>query len=85
MSLSEQAIDRRSSTFGAVLLEIRGLRVEGQSDEAWHEIVKGVDLTLRRGEVLGLIGESGATWSSSSALAICARTRGPRSSAAGDT
>ena len=60
MSLSEQAIDRRSSTFGAVLLEIRGLRVEGQSDEAWHEIVKGVDLTLRRGEVLGLIGESGA-------------------------
>lgn len=42
------------------LLQIRGLRIEGQSDERWHEIVKGVDLTLRRGEVLGLIGESGA-------------------------
>ncbi len=42
------------------LLEIRGLRIEGQSDERWHEIVKGIDLTLRRGEVLGLIGESGA-------------------------
>ena len=59
MSLSKQAVDRRSSTPGA-LLEILGLRIEGQSDEAWHEIVKGVDLTLRRGEVLGLIGESGA-------------------------
>jgi ABC-type glutathione transport system ATPase component len=45
---------------GDVLLEIRGLRIEGQSDEKWTEIVKGVDLTLRRGEVLGLIGESGA-------------------------
>jgi peptide/nickel transport system ATP-binding protein len=60
MSLSKQAVDRRSSTPRAVLLEIQGLRIEGQSDEAWHEIVKGVDLTLRRGEVLGLIGESGA-------------------------
>jgi len=45
---------------GDVLLEIRGLRIEGQSDEKWTEIVKGIDLTLRRGEVLGLIGESGA-------------------------
>jgi peptide/nickel transport system ATP-binding protein len=45
---------------GDVLLEIRGLRIEGESDERWHQIVKGIDLTLRRGEVLGLIGESGA-------------------------
>ncbi len=45
---------------GDVLLEMRGLRIEGQSDEQWHEIVHGVDVTLRRGEVLGLIGESGA-------------------------
>jgi peptide/nickel transport system ATP-binding protein len=43
-----------------VLLEMRGLRIEGQSDEKWNEIVHGVDVTLRRGEVLGLIGESGA-------------------------
>jgi peptide/nickel transport system ATP-binding protein len=45
---------------GDLLLEIRGLRIEGQSDDAWQEIVRGIDLTLRRGEVLGLIGESGA-------------------------
>ena len=45
---------------GEVLVEIKGLRIEGNSDGVWHPIVKGVDLTLRRGEVLGLIGESGA-------------------------
>jgi peptide/nickel transport system ATP-binding protein len=45
---------------GTMLLEIRGLRIEGQSDDRWHPIVKGVDLTLNRGKVLGLIGESGA-------------------------
>jgi peptide/nickel transport system ATP-binding protein len=43
-----------------VLLTMKGLRIEGRSDEAWTEIVKGVDLTLHKGEVLGLIGESGA-------------------------
>lgn len=43
-----------------VLLDISGLRIEGYSDEKWVEIVHGVDLTLHRGEVLGLIGESGA-------------------------
>lgn len=45
---------------GDVLLEMRGLCIEGQSEEKWNEIVHGIDLTLRRGEVLGLIGESGA-------------------------
>ena len=45
---------------GSVLLEIEGLRIEGRSGEEWTEIVRGVDLTLHRGEVLGLIGESGA-------------------------
>ncbi len=43
-----------------VLLKIQGLRIEGYADEKWVEIVHGVDLTLHRGEVLGLIGESGA-------------------------
>ena len=45
---------------GETLLEIKGLKIEGNSDGVWHPIVKGVDVTLKRGEVLGLIGESGA-------------------------
>ncbi len=45
---------------GDVLLEMRGLKIEGQADDQWHEIVHGIGLDLRRGEVLGLIGESGA-------------------------
>jgi len=43
-----------------VLLDMRNVIIDGFSDEQWHPIIKGVDLTLRRGEVLGLIGESGA-------------------------
>lgn len=43
-----------------VLLEMRDVRIDGFSDERWHQIIKGVDLTLQRGEVMGLIGESGA-------------------------
>jgi len=42
------------------LLKIRGLKIEGRSDETWTQIVNGIDLELDRGEVLGLIGESGA-------------------------
>ncbi|MER9669508.1 ABC transporter ATP-binding protein [Mesorhizobium sp. M0203] len=45
---------------GKDLLQIRNLHVEGFSDERWHPIVRGVDLALKRGDVLGLIGESGA-------------------------
>jgi peptide/nickel transport system ATP-binding protein len=42
------------------LLDIKGLVIEGQSGDEWSKIVNGVDLTLDRGEILGLIGESGA-------------------------
>jgi len=44
----------------APLLKMRKIYIEGMSDEEWNPIIKGIDLTLERGEVLGLIGESGA-------------------------
>lgn len=42
-----------------VLLEIKDLRVSFPLDEGTVRAVEGVDLTMRRGEVLGVVGESG--------------------------
>ena len=55
MASSETAAGAREP-----LLKMTGLRIEGQAEDQWHEIVHGVDVVLHRGEVLGLIGESGA-------------------------
>ena len=52
--------DGRRGEKGDVLLEMRNIEIDGFSDERWHQIIKGVDLDLKRGEVMGLIGESGA-------------------------
>lgn len=43
-----------------LLLEVSNLQIEGFSEDRWHQIVRGVDFELHRGEILGLIGESGA-------------------------
>jgi len=53
-----------------VLLKIRDLKIEGYTGETWVPIIKGVDLTLHRGEVMGLIGESGAGKSTIGAAAM---------------
>ncbi|TPI56045.1 ABC transporter ATP-binding protein [Mesorhizobium sp. B3-1-3] len=45
---------------GKPILEIKGLKIDGLSDNVWSPIIKGIDLNLNAGEVLGLIGESGA-------------------------
>jgi len=42
------------------LLTISNLQIEGRQDEQWKPIVRGVDVHLNRGQVLGIIGESGA-------------------------
>ncbi len=44
----------------ANLLEIRHLRMEARTLHGWHGIVNDVSLSVKRGEVVGLIGESGA-------------------------
>ncbi len=56
------------------ILRMTNLKIEGFSDEKWVPIVKGVDLRLDKGEVLGLIGESGAG-KSTIGLASMAYTR----------
>lgn len=43
-----------------VLLDIRGLRVEYHTDEEVVYAVNGLDLTIAKGESLGLVGETGA-------------------------
>ena len=42
------------------LLVIKDLVIEGYQEEQWNGIVNGISLSLNRGEVLGIIGESGA-------------------------
>lgn len=43
-----------------LLLKVRNLEIEGRSDETWNPIINGASFDLHKGEVLGLIGESGA-------------------------
>jgi peptide/nickel transport system ATP-binding protein len=43
-----------------LLLSVKDLTIDGRSDEVWHPIIKGASFELRKGEVMGLIGESGA-------------------------
>lgn len=49
-----------SQTAGDTVLSISNLTIEAQVKGEWLEIVKDVSLALRRGDVLGLVGESGA-------------------------
>ncbi|MGO4567987.1 ABC transporter ATP-binding protein [Rhizobium sp. 2YAF20] len=49
---------------GSSLLEITNLEIDGFSNDRWHKIVRGVNLSVKCGEIVGLIGESGAGKSS---------------------
>ncbi len=42
------------------VIEIRDLRIEAKANDQWSQIVRGISLTIGKGEVLGLVGESGA-------------------------
>jgi oligopeptide/dipeptide ABC transporter ATP-binding protein len=45
---------------GAGLLEVNGLAISRRDRRGWVNLVDGVDLSLGRGEVLGVCGESGS-------------------------
>jgi peptide/nickel transport system ATP-binding protein len=49
-----------SSEQNKTLLSITDLCIDGFSNNRWHQIVKHVNLGLDHGDILGLIGESGA-------------------------
>ena len=45
---------------GETLLDMRDVCIEGYGEDGWKTIVEPISFQLKRGEVLGLIGESGA-------------------------
>jgi len=49
-------VDRGESSPGETVLKIEGLRV---NDDRGHEVVRGVDLQIRAGEILGIAGVAG--------------------------
>jgi oligopeptide/dipeptide ABC transporter ATP-binding protein len=53
----------------APLLQVEGLHIAFGARSAWQEAVRGVDLVVRPGEVVGIVGESGSG-KSLTALAI---------------
>ncbi len=58
MSLRKPATGRASSNNDKIL-EVRGLKTYFFTDSGVVKAVDGVDLSVKRGEVLGLVGESG--------------------------
>jgi peptide/nickel transport system ATP-binding protein len=57
--LVPESLVRRRGRVGDVLLEVRDLRTSFFTREGVVRAVTGVDFEVRRGEILGLVGESG--------------------------
>jgi oligopeptide/dipeptide ABC transporter ATP-binding protein len=57
---------QRAAGPGEVLLDVRGLQTSFRLREGAVRAVTGIDLTVRRGEIVGLVGESGCGKSVSS-------------------
>jgi peptide/nickel transport system ATP-binding protein len=66
----------------AVLLDLRGLRVRFHTPEGVVEAVRGIDLSVAPGEIVGLVGESGSG-KSATCLAVMGLL-GPRGETSGE-
>lgn len=42
------------------VIKMTDLKIDAKANDEWSHIIRGVNLTVRRGEVLGIVGESGA-------------------------
>jgi oligopeptide transport system ATP-binding protein len=60
MSVTTPAGPGGHSLEAGTLLEVRGLSIRRRDRRGWVDLVDGVDLSLGRGEVLGVCGESGS-------------------------
>ncbi|MDQ2629969.1 MAG: ABC transporter ATP-binding protein [Actinomycetota bacterium] len=67
---------------GELLLDVHGLRVDFATEEGVVRPVDGVDLQVRRGEVVALVGESGSG-KSVTAMTLLGLTRGPNATIGG--
>ena len=52
-------LPRRMGTAGERLLDVRGLRTSFKTRDGLVRAVDGIDFHVDRGEILGLVGESG--------------------------
>ena len=60
MGLPRRSASEHEAGAGDELLEIEGLEVDFRTSEGTVHAVRGIDLVLRPGEVLGIVGESGS-------------------------
>lgn len=60
MSTDQLQSDQTSAQSSEYLVDLQDVYIDGFSDDEWHPIIKGVNLQLKRGQIMGLIGESGA-------------------------
>jgi len=64
--LVPEALSRPRGVVGKVLLDVRGLRTSFRLRDGTVRAVTGIDFSVRRGEIVGLVGESGCGKSVSS-------------------
>ena len=73
----EMVTEAAAVQVGERVLEVTDLSIQFKSEHGWSTVVDHLDLTLERGETLGLVGESGSGKTVTS-LAIMGLLTGPR-------